>query len=310
MTTILQTLLPIFAIIGIGFAAVRTGYLQAAGVAHLGAVVIRIALPALIFLAFAGAAPTETLSMAFLLAYALGSLGTMAICMTVGYLVFRLSRPGLAVVGLGVSMANSGFMGFPIATALLGEDAATRLLAHCLVVENILVLPLGLLLLALAGQGDVKQSPGRIVVDLVRSPLLLAIVAGLGFSLAGLTLPDIARDTFMMLARISGPLAVLVIGGMLASLTVQGSLLAVGLIVAGKLVVHPLLVWASIGHVPGIDPLLASGGVLFAAMPMITIFPLLAARIAQGPLGAYGLMVATLGSFLTIPLVILALELT
>ena len=39
-------------------------------------------------------------------------------------------------------------------------------------------------------------------------------------------------------------------------------------------------------------------------MPMVTIFPLLAARGGQGQLGAMGLLAATLGSFATLPAVL------
>jgi len=81
------------------------------------------------------------------------------------------------------------------------------------------------------------------------------------------------------------------------------------LLVAGKLVVHPLTVWAALALVPDLDLALSVGAVLYAAMPMVTIFPILAARGGQGQLAAKGLLAATLASFATLPLAITLLQL-
>lgn len=302
--TLIEIFLPVFAVIGLGFVAIRTRYLDPATVQPLGTVVIRIALPALILLALAGTPAQGALNTGFLLAYAAGSLGTMLICMAIARYVLGLSRIVTAVVGLAVSMANSGFMGLPIGQALMGAELATLILAHCMIVENVLILPLALLLIALAAQGDVQQTRRKIISDLLRNPLLIALLVGLVISFAGIELPELARDTLAFLARISGPLALLVIGGMLASLPAQGRVAVVGLMVAGKLVLHPLTVWGATGLVSGIGGVMAMGAVLFAAMPMITIFPLLGAKAGQGQLSAYGLLVATLCSFATLPVVV------
>ncbi|MDD7972055.1 AEC family transporter [Roseinatronobacter alkalisoli] len=307
--TLIQTFLPVFAVIGIGFIAIRTRYLDPAAVQPMGMVVIRIALPALILLALTGSSAHGTLNKGFLLAYAAGSLTSMLICMAIARYVLGLSWTVTAVVGLAVSMANSSFMGLPIAQVLMGADLATLILAHCMIVENVLILPLALLLMALAGQGDVGQTRRKIIGDMLRNPLLIALLLGLTISFAGIQLPDVARDTLAFLARISGPIALLVIGGMLASLPAQGRVSVVGLMVVGKLAVHPLAVWGATSVIGGISGVMVVGAVLFAAMPMITIFPLLGARAGQGQLSAYGLLIATLCSFVTLPVVVYLLGL-
>jgi malonate transporter and related proteins len=300
----LQTLLPIFAVIAIGFGAVRSGYLDRAHVAPAGQIVIRIALPALIFLALATTPATEAFDLRFLLVYGAGSFAVMVICAACARWALRMTWAEAAVVGLGVSMANSGFLGFPIGQALLGPETAIRIFAHCLIVENLVILPLALLFLSLAQQEPSSSPYARLVRDVLRNPLMLALVAGGAVSLLGLPLPIPAQATLKLLAQLSAPLALLVIGGMLASLPASGRIGAVGLIVGGKLVLHPLAVGLGAALMPGLSPQIAAGGILFAAMPMITIFPLLAARAGQGQLAAFGLLVATLGSFASLPLVI------
>jgi predicted permease len=302
--TLVETLFPIFAIIGLGAVLVRTGYLDAAVMPPLGGVVIKVALPALIFLAVARTPPGETLDAGLLLAYAAGSLATLGICVALARWVLGLPMAQAAVIGLGVSMANSGFLGFPIAQALMGPETAARLLAHCMSVEVTLVLPLALVLIALGAEGAARAPLRRIVADTLRNPLLVALMAGLAVSASGLGLPPVGQAALDLLARLSAPLALLVIGGTLASLKVEGRPGAVVLMVVGKLGLHPLAVWAAAGMVPGLDPRLAAGAVLFAAMPMITIFPLLAARGGQGRLGAFGFLAATTLGLATLPLAI------
>ncbi|MFN7003448.1 MAG: AEC family transporter [Roseinatronobacter sp.] len=301
---LIQTILPIFAIIGLGFVAVRTGYLDRATVAPAGQIVIRIAMPALIFVALASTPIDQALELPFLLAYALGSLAVMGATFALARLALGLTALEASVAALGVSMANSGFMGFPIGQALLGAEDAIRIFAHCLVVENILILPLALLLLALYGPAEAAGIRTRIARDVLRNPLMIALAAGAAFSALGLSLPGPAQSVLEMLTRLSAPLALLVIGGMLATLPVAGRTTSVGLIVLGKLGLHPLAVWLAMALVPGVSPLMAAGGVLFAAMPMITIFPLLAGKAGQGQLAAFGLLAATVTSFATVPLVI------
>lgn len=296
-----QTLLLIFAVIGIGWVSVRSGYLDQGAVAPAAQIVLRIALPAMIFLALAGTPVGQSFDLSFLLAYGVASLMVLAM----GYglaLALGLSRAEAAVIALGVSMANSAFMGLPIAQAVFGQDMAIRVFAHVLIVENLLILPLALLALALADEdGTARRDVLRMVF---RNPLMIALLAGAAVSALGVTLPAQVADVLDLLGRLSAPLALLVIGGMLASLPASGQPATVGLIVTGKLFVHPLLVWLGVTLVPGVSPAMVPGGVLFAAMPMITIFPLLSARVGQGKLAALGLMVATTVSFVTLPAVL------
>ncbi|MCC5963959.1 MAG: AEC family transporter [Rhodobacteraceae bacterium] len=305
----LETLLPIFAVIALGWLIVRSGYLGADVVAPAGQIVVRVALPAVIFLALATTRVQDTFDPGFLLAYAVGSLAVMGICFGIARQALGLSLPVASVVALGVSMANSGFLGFPIGQALLGADAAIRVFAHCLIVENLVILPIALTLLALAGDDGVASLRTRLARDVLRNPLMIALVAGGAVSALGASLPAPAQSALDLLARMSAPLALLVIGGMLASLPATGSVRAVALVVGGKLVLHPLAVGAGVLLVPGVSPVMAAGGVLFAAMPMITIFPLLATRVGQARFAAFGLLVATLGGFITLQFVIFGLGL-
>ena len=305
---LILTLLPIFSVIVIGWLVVRTGYLDSSAVAPAAQVVLRIALPAVIFLALASAPRGEAFDLLFLLVYCVASLLALSGVYALARLVLGMSKSEATVIALGASMANSAFMGFPIGQAILGQAHAVRVFAHVLIVENLIMLPIALLLLTAAGNTTLSRV--GVLREVLRNPLVIALVSGGAISALGVTLPEPATAILELLGRLSAPLALLVIGGMLATLPASGQLRAVMLIVGGKLVIHPFLVGVGVVLVPGVTPAMAVGGVLFAAMPMITIFPLLSARVGQGQLAAFGLLSATVLSFLSLPVIIHYLGLT
>lgn len=58
-------------------------------------------------------------------------------------MAFWFRRQGVsrsAIMALGVSVSNSGFVGYPIALTVLGEQAAVAL-ALGMLVENLLMIP-------------------------------------------------------------------------------------------------------------------------------------------------------------------------
>jgi malonate transporter and related proteins len=149
--SVLQIVAPVFVIIAAGYAALRLGYLEAAALVGLSAFVLRVALPALVFNALAGAPVGETMDVRYLAGYCAGSLAVFA----VGYLWARPEgrKVGVcAMQGLGMSVSNSGSVGFPIATLVIGAGAAP-ILAQTMIVENLVMLPLGLTVAEMAGRG-------------------------------------------------------------------------------------------------------------------------------------------------------------
>lgn len=302
MLSILYVTIPIFLLIGLGYAAVRLGLFEAPDVRALSRFVIRFSIPVLIFEAVSTAPLDETLNRGFLAAYAAGSLAAFAIGLAGARL--RAGEPlgPAALYGLGMSSSNSGFMGYPVATVVIGGAAAAPLLAQCMIVENFLMIPLAMAL-AETGGGcgrGALASLGRVARGLAKNPIVLGLAAGIAVSVSGLPLPAPVSKVIALLAGIAPPLALFVIGGTLASLPVRGAYRQVSGIVAGKLVLHPLLVLAALTVAPGVDATALAGGVLYASVPMLSIFPILGQRHDREMLCATALFATTLASFFTI----------
>ena len=298
--TVLLAILPLFTLIAFGYLSVRSGYFPAEHIRSIAELVLRVALPALIFHSLTGGAPGGAVYPGFIAAYALGSLATFGVGLLLVRQVFRLPVSASALLALGMACSNSGFIGYPIALEFVGPLAAT-VLAQCMIVENLLMIPLGMALGTPGGGASTGFLRSQLSA-LVRNPVIAALVAALIVAGTGLVLPAPVRQALEMLARVSAPVALFVLGATLAALPLGGLWPRVGMVASAKLVLHPAAVALGMALIPGVEPQMRAAGILFAAMPMLSIYPILTQRAGQSALAASALVVAVLASFGTLSL--------
>jgi malonate transporter and related proteins len=135
---------------------------------------------------------------------------------------------------------------------------------------------------------------------LARNPIIIAIFAGFLVSLLGIPLSEPLVRTINMLSMASTALALFVIGGSLVGLEVKSVFSDSVTVALGKLVLHPLAVFAMLWLFAPVEPHLRMAAIIFAAMPMMSIYPILAQKYDQQSFCAAALLVATLLSFLTV----------
>lgn len=299
MLTILSITAPIYLIIAGGFLAVRFGFFEKRDTRILGLFVANFCLPALLFRALSSRPLAEILNAAYLAAYACGSL---AVLLGVT-LLFRRVRgqpmPAAVLKGLGMSSSNSAYIGYPIASQLLGPPAAVAL-ALVMIVENLLMVPTALAIAERAERGTRSfQSFAQSLRGMLRNPMLMAIALGFAVSVFDLEVPEVIARTVQIVAAAASPTALFVIGGTLVGLQLEGMRRDVTMITAGKLVLHPLAVGALAFLLP-IDDSLRAAAVVFASVPMLSIYPVLAQRYHLEGVSAAALLVTTTVSFVTI----------
>jgi malonate transporter and related proteins len=298
---ILSVTVPIYLLIALGWLAVRSGLFQKAEMRVLGKLVVHFCLPALVFTALASRRFDEVLHPGYLAAYAGGSLAVQ-----LGLVLWLHRGRGLpltpaALRGMGASCSNSGFVGFPIVQQLLGPVAGLALALNMLV-ENLLVLPLAL---ALADRGrhpssHIWPAVAHSLRALGRNPLILGIAAGMVCSVTGWQLPEPLMRSVQMVSTASAPLALFLIGGTLVGLRVRGLLGGVLTVAAAKLLLMPLAVLGLLWLLPPLDPTLRTAALLSAAMPMLSVYPVLAQRYDEEDFCAAALLATTVLSFFTI----------
>ena len=127
-----------------------------------------------------------------------------------------------------------------------------------------------------------------------------AIAAGVAWATTGVPLPAPLARVVDMLSTASAPVALFCIGGTLAGLHLKGLGADIGLIVVGKLLLHPLAVFVVILALPNMAPQLKTIAIMNACMPMMSIYPILGQKYGKEGICAAALITATALSFFTI----------
>ena len=190
MLNILTITAPIYLAICTGYVATRSGFFSKPDMHVLGRFVLNFALPAMLFNALSQRDFQDVLHPSYLLAYTVGSLLAYAI----GFVIWRYGRRQdltlSALVAMGVSCSNSGYVGYPILLQILGPVAGVGM-ALTVLIENLVIIPLGL---AMADSGESAHASWQHTVResfkrLLKIPMLWGIVGGFVFSMMGWQLP-------------------------------------------------------------------------------------------------------------------------
>ena len=303
MLDILAITGPIFLCIALGYLTTRGGLFDRGDMRVFGKFLINLSLPALLFNALSQRSVGEIFNGPYLAAYALGGLIMLA-----GTVLWyrKVAHEGMArsaIMAMGMTCPNSGYVGYPVMLLTLGAPVAGVALALNMVVENLLIIPI---LLALADMerheaGHWRQLVMQTLQGLARNPLIIAIVAGFLVSALGIPMPSPVSRTVTLFAQASSALSLFVIGGSLVGLKLQGLRAAVAQIGVGKLVLHPLCLLAVMTWlVPIGDPQLKVALLLTGALPTMGIYAILAQRHGHEGLASAALLVGTLASFFTL----------
>ena len=306
MYAVLSVTTPIFIIVLIGYLATLKNVTSKADVRALGVFVINFALPALVFRALSERAFSEIFDADYLRTYGLASLAVFSLVFAVVWMRRGGKVTAAAIQGLGCSVSNSGFIGYPIALSVVGPKAVVAL-ALCMIVENVLMIPLALAL----AEGGLHSGRGPAAflrltaARLARHPLILGLLLGIVFSLTGTRLPAPLLKVVDMLGATSAAVALFAVGGALVGLKVRGMVVDVGRIVTGKLLLHPLAVLVALQAAPALDADLRRAMIVFASVPMLSIYPVFGQAFDQEKMCAAALMVATMVSFVTVSVLLL-----
>jgi predicted permease len=284
MSNVLSVTAPIYLLILVGYVAVWLGWMVPTDLRVLGRFVAQFCVPALLFRALSRQPFAEVLHGDYVAVYAGGSLVALATVTLFARFVRGRPMSLAALQGLGSSGSNSSFVGYPIVEQLIGPTAGVAL--------------------AMAdsegGGGRPRDALMAALRGLVRNPMILAILAGLALSASGLHLPSVLDRTVAIAAAAAPPTALFVIGGSLVGLRLAGIRGDLALVTFGKLAFHPLCVLGFMLVLPIRDPALRAAAVLFAAMPMLSIYPVLAQKHGHERFCAAALLAATVVSFVSI----------
>ena len=309
LSVLLSNLIGLFLLIGVGFFAVRTGILPAEASKPMTALLMKITVPA-------------TIVSSMLRPLDMGFLKMGASMLLVGMVILPL----FSVVSLGLSrlfrvadgrrgmwcfcatFCNSGFMGFPVALALFGEEG--------LALTVILSIPFNLMMYSIGAKMVCMDLPrdgsaqaiswGKVIFSVIN----LSLVVGLFFYFTQIQLPQAVRGPLDYLAGVTTPLSMMITGMNLSQgkagdifrdrdiLTAAGT----------RLLILPVLAWGLMRLIPGLSSLVLGAALLNFSMPSPAAAALLGEQYGGDTQTAVrAVFVSSLLCIVTIPLVSLLL---
>ncbi len=269
MQTILNTALPLFALIFCGYGAGRFRLLSEASIVGVNAFVFYFALPAFIFGLLATSPLAAVVNVPFVAAYLGTGLVVFAVASVLGRLLFEVRRGEAALQGSAAVLGNTGYMGIPLVAAAFGDRAAIPLVLG-LTLEATVLIPLTIILVE--AQKGLAEGWSRLLTSITsamaRNPIIVAIFAGVLVSGAGLGLPTPIENFADLLGRSAGPCALFALGATLTGFPISTGIGEVSYMTLFKLLIHPTAIWFATARIFDVDPLWASVAILGASLPV------------------------------------------
>jgi malonate transporter and related proteins len=305
MKQVVDSALPLFALILTGYLAGRSGILGAAATDSLNRFVVWLALPALLFQAVAETRFAQINQPGFVLAIGLGMVGTFLLSLALD----RRRKGRLAdasIEALAASYPNTGFMGIPLCLAVFGhEGLPPAIIATILTACLLFGISLALIELGLQRGPGAGRALLKVGAALARNPLLVAPALGLLFAAARVPLPGPVLRFTGLLGSAASPCALVTVGLFLAQSRASGEARAIGRIVVLKMLVQPLVTGVLAFAVFRMPRLWASAALLLNALPIGT-GPFMLAKLydREAAVTSRAILISTLLSLVTISLLV------
>ncbi|MGI9462880.1 MAG: AEC family transporter [Aestuariivirgaceae bacterium] len=268
MNIIAITVIPVFALIALGYAAARFKLFSAEAERGLNRFVLYFAIPALLFrtmVAVDVASPPWRLWGAFFTAGAvIWWLGIAA-----SRYLASIRPSGGAAAAITSSFGNLLLMGIPLSVSFFGPAAA--LPAGLILSIHSPIQWAAATLRAELSEQKADASFSSIVIglvnDLIRNPIVMAILAGSLWRATGLGLNTVVDRTIDLLGQAGIPTSLFALGLSLVAFGFKGNIRGVTVMLVLKLMLFPLLAAALVTTVFKLPPVEAGVVVLFASLP-------------------------------------------
>ncbi len=303
MLPILLKTLPFFLLIGLGWWAGRVKFFTPEATAYLTKFVFYFALSAMLFRFAANLSLADIWDAPLAAAYLSACVAVYLLAVAVA-LWRRVSVEEAAVEAQCAIIGNTGFLGIPMLTVLLGAAAAPTIL---LLLAIDLIVFSSVITLVITGRREGRISPGLfrvLAVGLLKNPMIVSMVLGLAWSSTALPVPGPVNDFLMILGAAATPGALFAIGASLAERSAE-RLAVAGWLTLCKLVLHPVAVGVAVYLVFPVDPYRAGVAVAAAALPVAGNIFILAQHYGVAPQRvSAAILLSTTASILTVTAVV------
>jgi malonate transporter and related proteins len=269
LESILNTVLPVFGLIVLGYVFARAKLVDGATAKGLTQFVFMLAIPAFLFRTVVTIKPQETAPFGLWIVFFGGLAVTWIITALVSRKIESLSPSGGASASMAAGFGNLALLGTPLILAHYGEQAAVPL-------GLILSIHAPILWFAALFHRELARHSGNLsfvklarelFVNLASNGIVLALIAAALWNVTGFGLHPVADRTLSMLSDASIPTALFALGLSLSTYSLRGQWSGMLVLIAMKMILMPILVFLIIRYLVEIPPFWGKIAILLAAMP-------------------------------------------
>lgn len=301
MQTLLDVILPVFLVIGFGYAAVWRGLFPVSGIDGVMRFTQGFAIPCLLFKAIAEIDLQNSFDPRLLLSFYTGATICFFAGMAGARTLFHRDWEDSVAIGFCCLFSNSVLLGLPITERAYGADALTGNYA-IVALHSPFCYALGITVMEITrnrGKSPLTMARG-VAHAMFHNALVIGILLGFLVNITDAPVPDVVDDALDLIIRAALPAALFALGGVLFQYKPEGDLRTIFMVCCISLVLHPALVWG-MGSSLDLPREAFRSGVLTAAMAPgfnAYIFANMYGRARR--VAASSVLLATLASILTV----------
>ncbi len=299
---------PVFFLMVLGYLLVNyTSLADRKLTKQANAIVFKIFLPCMLFYnVYQSDIGAEIHSRIKLCIWAAGGLLILFVllCLIVPKVVKQENQQGVVIQG--IFRSNYVIFGVAVVQNMYGVKSTTTA-----AILSALLVPMYnfLAVVALSIFGEKRETDWKkIILDIVKNPLIISSVLGIIFSLLGIRLPTAVDTTVQDLAKLSTPIAFMILGGDLDFSKVRGNLKVASVVLTIKLVILPLIMIPMIVMMGYRDADLLSGLLAYQTPVAVSSYIMAQQAGADGQLAGQLVVFSSVLSIFTLFVTILILR--
>lgn len=246
MSALLDVILPVFLVIGFGYAMARAKWMDDGTVDGIMRYAQNFAAPCLLFKSVAALDLTQAYDPGLMLSFYLAAFAAFGAGIAGARLIFNRPPADCVAIGFACLFSNSLLLGVPITERAFGPEALAGNFA-IISIHSPLFYGAGITAMELVRARGLGLSPATLAKKVARAiltqPLVIGIIAGFAVNLSGIPFPGTMQSAVNMIAASAIPAALFGLGGVLIRYRTEGDRSTIAMICGISLILHPGLAY-------------------------------------------------------------------
>ena len=288
---------PFLILLGIGFAAVRLKWTDRAFMDRLNALNFKLFFPFLMFSNVYNAKPENMPSLKLILTGVISVTLLVALLMVIVPKIVK-ENPRRGVIIQGIFRSNFIIYGIPLTTYVFGQERSSICGMMILIMVSLFNIA-AVIVLEVFREGG-KVQPGKLLLGIVKNPILQGCLAGLVFFLLRIRLPSFIVSPVSSLAGLATTLALVILGANLKFDELKKNSRTVTAVLVIRLILLPtvMVAFAYLIGLRGVELFLIL--IIFGTPVATSSYPMAQNMGGDGQLAGQLVFVSTVASLATI----------